>query len=125
MGHGSIMADKLDKPGRFVSELDSYPGHFSFPYPLQALHMRLWWKIFVVDAGDIARINYEAYNAEWQAYVTLIRDHGEWSIENVPPGDLDTDNMPAEVQAWVMLKGNEYIYPFLMPRQKQLLARIL
>jgi hypothetical protein len=119
------MAEKLDKPGRFVSNIDGYPGHFSLPHPLQARHMRVWWKITVEDASDIERLDYDAYDAEWQAYVTLIRDFGEWAIENVPPGDLDGESVPASVQVWVMEKGNEYIYPFLMPRQRQLLARIL
>lgn len=114
------MAEKLDKPGRFVSEIPGYPGHFSLPHPFLDRHMRLWWQTAFEDVRDVSRIEYEAYNAEWNAAAALIRDFGEWSIENVPPGDLDTDNVPMVVKTWVMAKASEYVYPFLMPKQKRL-----
>ena len=109
------MADDTEKPGHFESELDDYPGFFELPHPFLDRHMKLWWKEAIEPLKGVTRLDYAFYDGEWNAAIKLIREHGKWSIDGVPIGDLESDGVPSVVKAWVK-EAAEYIYPFLPPR---------
>ena len=93
--------------------LVDYPGHFKLPHPFLDRHTRVWWEVAINPLKKLSEFDFEFYDGEWQAAVKLISDHGEWAVDGVPVGDLETDSIPAIVKAWVMQEASLYIYPFL------------
>ena len=90
-----------------------YPGYFTLPYPFLDRHTRIWWELAITPVKKLSDFDFAFYDGEWKAAVKLIREHGEWEIEGVPVGDLETDNVPAIVKAWVMQEASLYISGFL------------
>jgi hypothetical protein len=105
-----------ERPGYFESEIEEYPGSFTLPHPFLDRHMRKWWDAaFEQRKGDAMDYDYAEF--EWQAYVALILEFGEWEIKGVPKGDLDGGGMVMEVKVWVTQEASEYLIPFL-PRNR-------
>ncbi len=104
--------------GHFESILEDYPGYFELPFPFLDRHMKVWWEMAITPLGSLTDLDFERYDGEWKAAVELIKKFGKWAIDSVPEGDLDTDNVPSDVKAWVMLAGSLYIFPKL-PRSIQ------
>ncbi len=99
--------------GHFESVLDDYPGYFELPYPFLDRHMKIWWEMAITPRDKWTPLDFEYHHIEYEAAVELITKFGKWAIDDVPKGDLDSDNMPSAVKAWVMLAGSLYIFPKL------------
>ena len=105
---------KAAKRGHFISTLEDYPGFFELPHPFLDRHMKLWWKSAIDPLNTLTPLDFDFYDGEWTAAVSLIQKYGEWAVENVSEGDLESDEaMPSVVKAWVMRQASSYIYPFL------------
>ena len=104
--------------GHFESVLEDYPGYFELPFPFLDRHMKVWWKLAVKPREQGNPLAFEYYHGEYEGIVKLIKEFGEWAVDSVPEGDLDSDNVPSEVKAWVVLAGSLYIFPKL-PRSIQ------
>lgn len=102
-----------DNPGYFESNIPEYPGHFSLPNPFLDRHMRAWWDKAITPLKGMTDLDYERYDAEWEGVVELITQFGEWHVEGVPVGDLDSDGVPMVVKNWAMKEASDYIAPFL------------
>ncbi len=99
--------------GHFEIVLDDYPGYFELPFPFLDRHMKVWWKLAIDPRDQWTPLDFAYHHCEYEAAVKLIKEFGKWAIDGVPAGDLDSDNMPSDVKAWVMLAGSLYIFPKL------------
>lgn len=109
-----------DKPGRYESPFDEYPGYVQFPAPLMLHHVQAWWEKAVEPLANKKRVDYAYWDAEWQAAKALILQFGAWRIESVPQGEVDADRVPAEVVGWVLEVADEYVGPKLPPKMRRL-----
>ncbi len=108
------------QPGRYESPIEAYPGFIQFPYPFTYRHFQTWWKSGVEPIKKLSRLDFEAFNFEWEAVKRLLLDSGDWQIEGIKVGEVETDDVPMEVISFVVQSADEYIYP-LLPAKKQLL----
>ena len=110
-----VEADRVEaaRHGHFESVLEDYPGYFELPNPFLDRHMKVWWTMAITPLGPLTDLDFEFYDGEWKAAVELITKFGKWAVDGVPEGDLDSDNVPSDVKAWVMLVGSLYIFPKL------------
>ena len=102
-------------PGRYESPLDDYPGHIQFPAPLMFRHVKEWWKLAIEEIVGKRGATFDVIAAEWYAAKRLILGYGEWAIDGVGRGDVEADEVPAEVINFVMNAADVYIYPKLPP----------
>jgi hypothetical protein len=110
-----VEADRLEasRRGHFESVLEDYPGYFELPFPFLDRHMKVWWTLAIDPLKSLTPLDFEYYDGEWKAAVALIKKSGKWAVDGVSKDDLDSDNVPSDVKAWVMLVGSLYIYPKL------------
>ncbi len=99
--------------GHFESVDPDYPGFFELPHPFLDRHMKLWWAFGVEPLKALSTFDFDFYDGEWKAAVELIQKYGKWSVDGVPEGDLDGDNVPSKVKAWALQEASAYIYPLL------------
>ena len=97
----------------FTSELESFPGNFSLPDPFLDRHMKAWWSKAIVPLKTTSKFDWERYEGEWAACISLITEYGVWNVEGVSIGDLQSDAVPSAVKAWVMGAIAVYVAPFL------------
>ena len=102
-----------------------YPGYFELPYPFLDRHTRVWWEIAINPLDKRSDNDWAFYSGEWLAAVKLIKDYGDWAIDSVPIGILDTDEVPAIVKSWVMWEASKYISGFLPPRLRLKISAIM
>ena len=99
--------------GHFESVLEDYPGYFELPFPFLDRHMKVWWKLAISPVETLSEYEYAYYTCDWNEAVELITKYGKWTVDGVPEGDLDTDNVPSDVKSWVMMAASLYIVPKL------------
>lgn len=124
------MAAKQGKPelpapdGKYSTGLDTYPGDFSFPPEMLDRHMRVYWRMTVEEGKDISRLDYDAIDMEYRAYVTLITDYGSWNVPGFPAADLLTDSVPAVLKNRITEAGQLHVWRFLSPARLRVVSAI-
>lgn len=111
--------------GRFESPLPEFPGFIQFPYPLTLPHFKLWWETAVERMDGLNLTDYALFECEWQAAMTLVLEHGRWGIDGVPPGDVKNGQVHLGVAAWVIECAQDYVTPFLPPKQRLVWSTII
>ena len=113
-----------EKPGYYPSELEAYPGHICFPYPLTLPQFKVWWKASVESVKELTRLDFNSFNAEWEGAKRLLIEFGEWEIKGVPIGEVKADNVPLEVVSWVCDCAEDYIWPQLSSKKQRTLSTV-
>lgn len=110
-----------NKPGRYPSPLEQYPGFIQFPAPLMYAHFKEWWIRTLEPLNDVRKLDFRGFDLEWEGARYLITEFGEWSISGVPIGDVKTGNVPLEVVNFVRQAADHYLFPQLSPKESRLL----
>lgn len=114
-------AIKTEIPGRYESNLAGYPGHIQFPNPLRLAHFKAWWETAITPLKTLTKLDFDHAMSEWKAAAKLILEFGEWEIKSVPRGEVAADQIPVEVVNFVLECADDYIYPLLPEKKRQLI----
>ena len=114
-----------DKPGRYESPLEEYPGHVQLPAPIMLPHFQKYWEKAIKPLGDLAPIDWEYWQGPLDGVIVLIVEYGEWSIKGVALGDVKAGNIPLPVAEWLLTIGREYIVPQLDPKKRLAVSTLI
>jgi len=112
------------RPGYYESDVEGYPGHIQFPYPLILPQFKAWWKVAIEPLKTLSKLDFEHFDAEWQGAKVLLTEFGEWAVEGVPVGEAKEDRVPLEVMSWVVDCADDYIGPQLSEKKARLLSTV-
>lgn len=105
-----LATEDPNEPGKFRSPFPKYPGYIRLPAPFMGRHYKAWWRASEskVEGQDAKDIDNLAAFQEWRAAYAVV---SQWSLEGVPPGDIDPtgDNVPLEVKQWAQVLVIRYI----------------
>lgn len=110
-----------DKPGRYPSPLEKYPGFVQFPAPFMYHHFKEWWQRTLEPLKEVAKLDFKGLDLEWEGAKYLLLEFGEWQLSGVPVGDVRSNNVPLEVVNFVRQAADHYLYPQLSPKELRLL----
>ena len=114
-----------DKPGRYESPIEAYPGHVQLPAPCMLPHFKAYWDVAVKPLADLRPIDWDYWQGPLDGVILLIVDYGEWAIEGVPLGDVKAGNLPLEVAEWLLTIGRDYITPQLDPKKARVVSTVI
>lgn len=109
-------------PGRYASIFEQYPGYIQFPYPLlHNPHLKAWWEKCITPLKEITAFDFAKLDLEWEGARELLVEYGEWQLTGLPVGEVKAGRVPADVVTFVRLAADDYIYPWLSPKDVRLL----
>ena len=115
----------IDRPGRYESPLEKYPGFVQLPDPMMLHHFKAYWEIAVKPLGDLRPIDWDYWQFPLDGVIMLILQFGEWEIEGIPQGEVEAGNIPLEVAEWLLTIGRDYITPQLDPKKQRVVSTVI
>jgi hypothetical protein len=109
-------------PGKYECRVDGYGGFIQFPYPFTLAHFEAWWSLAVKPQKGKTRTEINLFVDDWPAARELLRKYGDWRVEGVTLGQLESDDVPLEIVSWVVDCADEYISPLLSQKKRLLLS---
>jgi hypothetical protein len=114
-----------EKPGRFESPLEAYPGYVQLPYPFMLDHLKAYWEVAIKPLADLRPIDWGYWQGPLDGVILLIADYGEWAIKGVAFGDVKEGKIPLEVSQLLLTIGRDYITPQLDPKLQQVVSTVI
>jgi len=100
-------------------------GYIEFPNPLTLPMFRRWWETAVNGVVNMKATDIGLFDSEYKAAVDLLADYGKVEIEGVTVGDLKDGNVHLAIASFIIQSTNEYITPFLPPKQAAVWSMML
>lgn len=109
------------KPGRYESIFENHPGFIQFPVPFMYPHFREWWQKVFEPLQNAGKLDFANIDLEWEGAKHLIIKYGKWGIESVSVGEFEKGNVPTELVSFVRMAADDFIWPYLSPKELRLL----
>ena len=114
-----------DEPGRYDCNIPEYEGHIQLPHPFMLNHLKRWWEVGVDPLKKLESIEWKYWGVEWSGGKMLLLDYGEWNIKGLSVTDVKNDEIPANLEEWVIACVKDYVLPQLDPKKRLVLLTIL